>query len=121
MAYAGVTLFGAAIFAATIDSSGVVPPTDDQRFDLQTESQFSALADQPRPARQRPARQPIEDDPMPMGEFASDEELVSDPRGFDPTPSSGGASQIAPTSERPFLSEQGRAGEDEDFGGWGID
>lgn len=120
--YAGLTIVGAGVFASNISNSGIVR-TQTNGF-AQEEGFGRGNGFESVQTTRRPEPSPWDDgvDAMPMGEFASDDELVTDPRGFNPNPGSDGRPrEQAPSSEIPYLSEQDRGDNDDPSGGWGID
>lgn len=81
LGFAGVTLAGAAIFAATSDNSNLLGGDADEPVEVTGPSE-----DAPIEQRQPRATETADIDPE-MAGFATDEQLINDTAGFDPAPS----------------------------------
>ncbi len=89
--FVGSTMLGAALLVGSEDQEGalVVATSELERqreiAEMQNEFGDDSIVSQ---AQQNVRRRPVEE--QPSFEFSSDEELIDDTRGFDPTPADNG-------------------------------
>lgn len=130
LAYVGITLVGVAMFVGTEDSPGSLHQT------VETFGGNDGMTSQDREAQRKfgdpmpdqtigksaksnkPKREREEDLPV---VFATDEELMDDASGFDPTPEFFGGFDPNPDDEEGYLSDQDDKDDEQDYGGWASD
>nr|WP_298925007.1 hypothetical protein [uncultured Erythrobacter sp.] len=126
LAYAGITLIGAAMFIGTEDDPGKLHQTVENYGDGASSSDRAAqrkfgdpMPDQTIGRQTKRSKPKAEDNPP--ATFATDDELLDDAQGFDPTPEVSRGTDPSSDGGDPFLSDQDDGDDDADFGGWASD
>ncbi|TRD11536.1 hypothetical protein FGU71_06470 [Erythrobacter insulae] len=126
LAYVGITLVSVALFVGTEDDPGTLHKTVETFGDGETAQdraagrKFGDLGPEQdtigTPAkRSKPASPETEDVIM---RFATDDELIDDAQGFDPTPEVFGGFDASGEKKDAYLSDQDKGDGEASFGGW---